>query len=258
MNLGIKNEEEIIRLLNHKKIKELNSNFKNELRKEFPDVDENSIIQSFNLDNKHKSDFCMIINDKKYGVSVKSGIANSVHEEYITTFLEFLKSIGVSERTLNIIKFYHYGEEYIDKLGVRKMSLGEIKYRFFKYIMEANNELSNPVIIYKVAKRVLINGISTSSDCPVDFLYYGTRSYGTLINKNDLLNYVCRIRCMELDSIHIGPFSLQPKSRKSPIEGIDESYKLRDKIQLKWHSLITDIQRMKVIRDAKYCHKLMN
>lgn len=107
-NNGHANEQEIIRALNGKKIKDLPGHFSSWLYELF--ICSDTILEVKKLNNEQKADISIrCANSIKY-ISIKSGGSNSFHSESITTFIPFLRSIGVSEKTLKTIVLFHYGD----------------------------------------------------------------------------------------------------------------------------------------------------
>ena len=79
---------------------------------------------------------------KKY-VSLKSGRAESIHQEYIKNFILFLRSLGISKRTQQTILLYQYGDGTMDGSGKRRMKYHEMRTWLDERIKEAKNKLND-------------------------------------------------------------------------------------------------------------------
>ena len=110
MNSGEQNENNIAKYLNLKMVKELNEFWKEIIYKMFPTAQDADIIHSFLIDARHvKPDIIVKINKIQKLISIKTGHNPSVHQEHIYSFYDYLRKNGVSERTIKIISFYHFG-----------------------------------------------------------------------------------------------------------------------------------------------------
>ena len=236
MNDGLNNEKEIVEALHKKKFQDLNFHWQQEIKRIFPNVINEDIIECFKYKKKIKSDIRIKIANKIINVSIKSGNDISVHSEISNTFYLFLKNIGVTERTIKIIKFYQYGDLTIDGSGKKIIPLDKLKIEYYKYFAEANYEINKPNILIKCIDRFLFSG-SIVNNSHADYLFYGNKNFGYFVNKKELFNYLMKNKAMHLSGIHFGQFSFQCASRCI-------GKPKRKYIQIKWHSFLSDYQKI--------------
>ena len=211
-NNGKNYEELIVNKLNDKKISELSEFWRKIIKEMFVVTDDNEIVNARVIGKSCKTDIEIYCMDKKINMSVKTGDHNSFHQENIFQLLDFLQKSGVSQRTLNIIKFYHFGDGTIDGTGNKRMDAAEIKLKYAKLIREANEEINKREIIENVFERFVTKGVKESYQ-KIDYLYYGDTDFGYLVTPDELLQYALRHRCMFLSGLHFGPLNYQPYKR---------------------------------------------
>ena len=90
-NNGIFKEDEMVHHLDNKKVKELSNNLRNLVTALFGVLDEEEVVHCQKTDDFIKPDFCIEYRGKKKYVSMKSGRAETVHQELIKNFVLFLR-----------------------------------------------------------------------------------------------------------------------------------------------------------------------
>ncbi|MBJ6306049.1 hypothetical protein JGU38_13995, partial [Staphylococcus aureus] len=104
---GNKNEELLVKYLDGKKLSDLNTNMKNFINFIIQDKEiifaKEDIIKSYLVtNNKFKQDIIIVLQGEEYNVSVKMGTGNSVHQEKIEDFINYLKNnYNISETLAN-------------------------------------------------------------------------------------------------------------------------------------------------------------
>ena len=124
---GSANETMILTAIDDHHFSELDNHWKKHIKRMFKDIRDEDIIKVNYYEHKDaKPDLELIVNNKKVLLSVKSGHAPTMHYEPVKTFYDFLRHLGVNERIIKIISFYHYG--YSLKKGVtpKQLSRDEI------------------------------------------------------------------------------------------------------------------------------------
>ncbi|MGM9857976.1 MAG: hypothetical protein ACI311_01840 [Bacilli bacterium] len=242
-NFGKTYEELIVYKLNEKRLNELSDFWKTNIKEIFDIKDDNPIITARVVGKKCKTDIEIFCVGKKINVSVKTGEHNSFHQENVFELLDFLSKLGVSKRTINIIKFYHFGDGTIDGTGSKRMDVSEIKVKYGKLIKEANEEINKREIIEKVFERFVIKGANEYYQ-RIDYIYYGDTEFGYFVTRDELLQYALRHRCMFLTGLHFGPLNYQPYKRL--LNSQKKSEKERYIVQIKWIGLLSDIQKIKL------------
>lgn len=243
-NTGFINENNIVDVLHNKTISELPEFWKKQLIRIFDVKNCNSIVCARVVGKNCKTDIEIKVNNKTIKVSIKTGEHNSIHHENVYDFIEFLRSIGVSARTVKIILFYHFGDGTLNGTGTHRMDVSEIKVKYSKYIKEANEEINQIHIIEKVFYRCLIKGANKYHQ-EIDYLYYGNDEFGYFVSVQELLNFALNHRYMFLSGLHFGPLNYQPYKRK--LRNQIYNHKDRYFTQIKWIGLLSDIQKIKYI-----------
>lgn len=211
---GLNNEVEIIKYLHKKRICELNDKWKKHILKMFLNANEEDVIYARHYpDGSAKPDMIVEVDDEEKYVSIKTGKNPSVHHEAYYSFQRFLKRQGVDNRTLKIIRFFHFGDSKKLQTRGKPLSLKEMEKRFSSYFLEASKALDNEKIISAVIKRAILQGTSPSKKS-IDFLYYGDLENGKLISKEEIYKMVLSYRTHGYSQIHFGGLNYMPNSRK--------------------------------------------
>lgn len=214
MNSGEQNENNIAKYLNLKMVKELNEFWKEIIYKMFPTAQDADIIHSFLIDARHvKPDIIVKINIIQKLISIKTGHNPSVHQEHIYSFYDYLRKNGVSERTIKIISFYHFGLSKKTTNNGKQFSKDEIIDKYGDYLIQANEELNNNKhLIDDIIFRSIIKG-SKEYYYEVDYFYYGCLDKGFLLSREEIYDIVKHDIKPNKGPIHFGGLIYQPSGR---------------------------------------------
>lgn len=234
---GFENEDELIEYLNSKKIKDLNSNMKDFIFFIFGNIDEENIIQATSGKSGQKPDMIITINNVIKRISIKKGTGNSVHQEKVDVFVEFLESINISNETINKLLKFHWGDGTSDGTGSQRISSSDYKQQFPEEIEMINKEFNKEKNIKEFIYRFIMQGKSDDYDI-VDALYYGNVNEGHWASKDEIIEYVVN-NTFNLNSIHFGPLTYQIWNRCLNFNPNTENR--RRVMQVKWGSLLNDL-----------------
>ena len=196
----------------------------------FPDIIETDVIYAKHYpDNCSKPDLIVEVNGEEKFISVKTGMCPSAHQESYFAFRRFLERLHVSYRTLEIIRFFHFGDSKKLGTGDHPLTGDELSERFSPYFLEASKELDNERIIKAVVNRAVIRGTG-STRRTIDFLYYGDLKNGKLLSKQEIYEIVLANREHGKTAIHFGGLNYNPNSRK--LASRDRNY-----VRIKWSIL---------------------
>lgn len=234
---GFENEDELIEYLNSKKIKDLNSNMKDFIFFIFGNIDEENIIQATSGKSGQKPDMIITINNVIKRISIKKGTGNSVHQEKVDVFVEFLESINISNETINKLLKFHWGDGTSDGTGSQRISSSDYKQQFPEEIEMINKEFNKEKNIKEFIYRFIMQGKSDDYDI-VDALYYGNVNEGHWASKDEIIEYVVN-NIFNLNSIHFGPLTYQIWNRYLNFNPNTENR--RRVMQVKWGSLLNDL-----------------
>lgn len=234
---GYKNEFEFIDYLNGKKICELSPLFRDLLDDLFVISDVNSTIKAYKPGNYVKPDVCIEINGIKKYLSLKIGSRNSLHVEHISTFIKFLKKIGIKQKYINEYLKYHYADGTLDGSGKIRLNVNEYKEKNQKRINRVNKKFNKKEVIKAAINRFIVTGTSEKL-YKVDAVVYGKYNEFLYITTKDLYNIVSKKKYTS-SSIHFAFMFCQPWSRI--LNYNEKTEEKRHFVQLKWYSLFDEI-----------------
>ena len=238
-NLGNFKEVEVIQSLNGKKVKELSNNLRNLMTPLYGFLDEEEIVQCYKIEDFIKPDFVTVYKGEKKYISMKSGRAESVHQESISNFIAFLRSQDISQRTLETILLYQYGDGTIDGTGKQRYEYNKLRLKLDARIQDANRELNrNKEFIMKVIERCMFVG-TLANAIPIDCIYFGDYRYGVVATTNQIEKHIYRKNWNWMNNLHIGPLQLRPHARYVGKE--IKNPESREKVECYWANFASDI-----------------
>ena len=241
-NNGLENEQDIIKVLNGKTYDELPDFWKRRMKQLERNFPTDQKIECYKCVYNQKADIGIRMNNYRYNISIKSGYFVSVHNERISSFTGFLRSLGVSDELINVLKYYHYGDETLDGTGKVHYNLETIKSKMKDKIEEFNRCVNEPEILKHIIIRFLCAGTPFQKSY-VTHIFFGTAEYGEMLDVKTIIGYIMSGYSINTDSIHFGPFIYTPAYRG--LENFDANNVRRYYINIKWPSINRDI------RDAK-------
>ncbi|MBJ6275871.1 hypothetical protein JGU48_13575 [Staphylococcus aureus] len=189
---GNKNEELLVKYLDGKKLSDLNTNMKNFINFIIQDKEiifaKEDIIKSYLVtNNKFKQDIIIVLQGEEYNVSVKMGTGNSVHQEKIEDFINYLKNnYNISETLANDFRLSIWVDGTLDgkgdvnnrfKISKLKEIYPESKEKIQKFLNENRKGLITHFI--KVGRH----------NSHVDYIYHVSVNNGSWISIDQLINY---------------------------------------------------------------------
>lgn len=234
---GFQNETDLLSELSNKTYDELNSNLKKFILFLFPKVNNNDKIRCYSGMAGQKPDIIIEINNIRKNVSIKKGSGNSVHQEDIALFMNFLNTLNISEETKTELLKYHWADGTTDGSGKIRVSSAEYKAKHHKEIDLINGELNKKETLIKLITRALFKGKSDQFD-EVDVIYYGTINKGHWATKDEIIKYILNNK-FDINSIHFGPLTYQIWNRCLNFNPKTENR--RNVVQIKWGSLERDL-----------------
>lgn len=240
---GFANEEKIRIALNNRTFGDLNKNLQIFLtfcceRK----ISADTKIFCSKASGQSKSDLNVRVGTiKTFGVSIKSGSGNSVHQEPVEDFLNYLsKKFSLSEKLKNDIRFFIWGDGTYDGSGRKRdrISAVELKRKY----PETVDKIKSFVKSHKreLIIRFVIKG--PKSYFEPDYLYYGNKNEGLWAKSEDVLEFLCKEENESKSTVPVGALTFQAWNRAIS-EGSKSEHK-RGVIQLKWPSLQEDMKKL--------------
>lgn len=246
MERGKINEENIINVYNNKKYRDLTQFQKNIIKELFKNVKDDDLITSDICNRFSKPDIYFEINNERKNISIKSGRSDSMHFESLKSFILFLRGLGVSKETQKTIILFHFGDGTLDGTGANRLNFEKIIAEYSEHIRKANNEINSPLIVLEALNRFVFNGIEARK-VYTDYIYFGDEDYGVLCSKEKLINFVLSKKYYHIKTLHFGPLTVQPYLRD--VERKSRNTYKRYIVQIKWHYLLSDMQRINSIND---------
>lgn len=249
---GFRNEIDIEKSLDFKLYEQLNPNLQYFLQ---------DVFKGYSLTGKRihaircrinvKPDFYLSVDGVPSGVyvSVKKGSGNSVHQESLYSFVEFIEDLGASGDVINALKLFHYGDGTINNTGNERLKANEFAKNNPEVVKNLNKFFSQEDIEKKCIERFLFTG--KIEDAPIaQYIYHGTAYSGVWASREEILKYVLSSDTKK-DSlvVNIGPLSYQVWNRNLNFNKLSE-YK-REQMQIKWSSLNDVLTTITSLRKAK-------
>lgn len=231
---GFENEDRIIEALNGKMFEDLDENLQQLIISSFSNY--GAVIECIKQAGQNKSDLKISIGNESHTYSIKKGTGNSIHQEPIEPFLEFLaQNYSIDEQMKNNLRLFIWGDNTLDGTGeiFDRLSAPQFKKKH-PQVVESIQEFFN-TIKYPLIKRFLIEGVQSNSSA--EFVYYGTQENGVCCKSNKIVDWIANNNSK--GAISIGKLTFQAWNRN--INGGDKSEKKRGVIQLKWGSIKDDI-----------------
>lgn len=249
-NEGLLRENEMIVALNNKTVKELGNNLRSFMKNLFGVLEDDKTIKCYKVDNSYKTDIVVEYNDCVHFVSMKSGNATIVHNEILANFIDYLRSEGISEETLETIILHHYGDGTTDGTGSRRLNSKEVHEALKERIFKANAELNYDLTLVKRAvNRLMFKGVD-EDNIEADALYFGDRDYGIVVNRNQIMKHINRRSFDFYDLLHIGPLLIRPDARYIDKEVAD--LRKRNRMVAYWPNLQADVRYISKHYDYDY------
>jgi hypothetical protein len=188
---GFENEDRIIEALNGKTIESLTPNLQELIKSSFSNY--GGVITAIKQAGKNKSDLEISIGNESHTYSIKKGIGNSIHQEPIEPFLEFLaQNYGIDEEMKNNLRLFIWGDGTLDGRGCisDRLSASQFKKQHPQVVISIQNffdTIKKPLI-----KRFLIEGVQSNSSA--EFVYYGTAESGVCCKSDKIVDWIVKSR----------------------------------------------------------------
>lgn len=254
---GFINETNISEYLNGKKYSEINLNMRSFIdfiaKSQGFNVQPNDVIISEPINNSNlKQDITIEISNKKYFISLKIGGGNSIHQEKVEDFIDYLSNnFQISDEIANDIRLYVWADGSLDgSTSIVRANDGKIKNRFNATIFKHNYpDKRNIIQTYltnhnkQLLKHFLFEGRHNSK---VDFIYHGSLENGSWASADQVLEYNIENQFNAGDKntpcLYVGKASIQPWN--SAQSGTDSAEKKRGQIQVKYSQLEKDLKKI--------------
>lgn len=233
---GYTNEQEIINCLNGKKISELNTNLQNFIKFiSGKEISLETMIAARKIKGTSKEDIIISFLGKEYTISIKIGEANSVHQEKVDEFTNYLeKDFKFDKEITNFIKFFIWGDGTHDGSGelINRKEARDLA-KTYPNEMKKLIDKFNDIRVELLDRFIFRNS--------VDYIYYGNSSSGIWASRKEVLEYVEKSNFRNTALLPVGLLSLQAWNRS--LNGNNDHK--RGIIQLKWGTLVKNLEKIR-------------
>ena len=238
-NGGIQFEKDFVNALHEHSYGELNQNLKFLIKTLYKQIDLEEKIHAELVMGYVKPDVRIFYMGQEKYISLKSGASDVIHQEKVEQMVEFFRSNGISEKTIETILLFQFGDNTTDGSGEIRLDYTAISFQLHDRIIEANIELNkSKQFINACLKRFLFQG--TREEYPLaDIIYHGNLEYGVFMNYQQTINHMKYRTYDFIKNIHIGPMHIKAHARYHHGVVLDEES--RHKTDIRWVNLNTDI-----------------
>ena len=242
-NKGQLLETKIVQLLNENKVEKLPQNLKDLVQFIFPNCQDNDIVRAEVIEGTMKPDFSITVGEETHYISMKSGVNNIVHQEYIKNYIRILRGYGFSETILRAVLFFQYGDGTYNGTGKERMSYATLRKKLEKAFVLANEELNkNRKAVIELVDRFLFKG-SHEEYIAADYIYHGDTNSGTIVSRSQIMKHLEYRDWNFLEALHIGPILFRPHARYYKTDIKKESYRAR--VEFYWPNFLNDLNYIK-------------
>lgn len=195
-----------------------------------------------------KPDLYIKINNSEFGISTKMGVGNSVHQEKVESFINWITknpNITVNDKSIyDDLRLLIWGDGTLDgSAPIRRDSNGFVIGRFTtKEFKTIYNEKWKKIQSFldankvEILKRALFFGKTNKE---VHYIYHGTDTQGTWISQNELLAFNID-KPLENSTFNVGRLSFQIYN--SDKKGTPSGARKRGDVQFKYGNLSSDLE----------------
>lgn len=238
-NDGLYHEDAMVAHLHNKHYRDLSNNLRNLVRALYRDVQEDDLILCQKTEGYIKPDFYLECQGQRKYVSMKSGSATCLHEEYVDAFVAFLDSLGISKETQETILLYHFGDGTTDGSAPERIEYTTLRVMLNERIKRANLELNrDKATVKKILERCIYVGTMENA-VHIDGIYFGDYEYGNIATLRQLDKHFYVRDWKWVNNLHVGPLQLRPHARYYGKE--IKSAKRRRCLEAYWANLGNDI-----------------
>lgn len=244
-NQGFENEHIIINALNGQLVNALPIGLRKMMTFLFPQGGIGR-IEVGKLNNEQKADIYIAFNNQRKYLSLKSGNHLSFHAEPVELFIGFLRTLGITNKTLKTLLFFHFGDRTLNGQGSIRFTSDELRRTHYSYFKDASIELSKPEVMKAIIHRTIIQG-RFSNNYPIDGVYYGDPIGGKFISITYIKQMLLAKKYQRKNgTINLRSLTYQPKGRN--LFRYPNAEPMRFVSVIKWRSFPQDIGFPPVIK----------
>jgi hypothetical protein len=243
-NNGFRIETDIQKRIDGKGFSEIDFSMRNVLVSIDASIRENDEFTALKKEGQglaKKTDLFVFRNGRNFSnLSIKSGTGNSVHQENIFQFVEFLSTLNANQHQIDSLLFFHWGDGTLDGTGDIRQRIGTAS----KIISRYPQKIDEIRHLFKknktaIVKRALL-GLEDGSE-PTYLLHQKSKSEAIIriTSMKDVVEFHCS-QTNDHRSLKIGNLNFQNCNRCAKGQEAT-SNKTRDNIQFKWANISKDL-----------------
>lgn len=238
-NNGIKTEEEIIKYINNKTyLEKMNDNMKKFISGIFDFDLKNTKIKAYKYVENYKPDIIVTANGISKYISIKTGENNSVHQEHIYSFVNFLKCNYLNENDQKSLLLFHFNDGTTNGSGKTRHNANDFLVSEQEKIQKINEYFNKDEFAKIAIERILFKGEYFHLPL-VDYIYYGNIYEGYWAKREEIIDYLISKKFYS-GTIHISKLYYQSLHRNLKYDKYRE-YR-RYYVQFKWYSIKEDLK----------------
>ncbi len=204
--------------------------FKEFLYANFPNIDDNMKISSYVNLNKEKEDVWIKVGKTKKSISIKMGKENTVHNEYIYNFTDYLAKEKVPLKIINIILEYFFADGTYNGSGVKRLTFTDYKLKIKRKVNKVNKYFAkHEDLLIKLINRFVIGN--------TDILIHGTVDSFSYITKDEIIKLLLECKDEPSSTIHFSRLIFSSKGRNNQVTKFI--------VQIKWYNIADDIAKIR-------------
>ena len=240
-------EETLVECLNNKKIKDINTNLRFNLKQIFGPLDGEEIVTAKQIDDFIKPDIAITYKGNIKYISLKTGRARQVHTERVDLFANYLKTKGFSQKVIDFFLIWHFADGTTDGTGPKSNSWIKMSEIYENEIKEFNSIVNKDKnFVVNLIDRMVFQGTNPYS-ITADFIYMGDENFGYLISRKMMRKYVRNSNFNKIKNPHFGPIQFKSNHTK---KGFNECERIAHyKTDFYWATLESDLRYIQ----KRYC-----
>ncbi len=249
MNDGFINEIKIAKTINGKKIKELNFLYQEMIKKLYKKINSEDIVYcQVDLDKK-KYDIIITINYINKYISIKKGYKNSFHTEKLSSFIAFLKELGIKEKYIQYYLYFHYADGTANGKGKYKLSTEEYKKDNQHQINCLNKILYKKYIVKALIDRCITKGTNNKNE-EIDGILHGNETSFSFYTTKEIKKLILYHRRKQSTGVHFSCLFISPIARN--LNNNEKHIDRKHIIQVKWYNMEDDYILREMEKAKKY------
>ena len=238
-NYGFLAEKQLAYDLNRRLYDELSEQNKHLITSLFGVIDKKELIKCIRTEESIKPDLIINYMGQTKTVSIKTGDSTYIHQEGIESFIKYLRSLGISDKTQRTILLFQYGDGTMTGKGVKRHSEEKLAEMYAEEIRNANLELNEDnERIWKIVKRAMFKGID-NLNLEADAIMHIDNDKYAVACEEQVEKHIKRKNWNFYTNLHIGPLFFRPHARYVDKKIINEKY--RHIVNFHWAHLDKDI-----------------